>query len=122
VTVDSSFIVEYQWRLEEPLVGPPRSCGQEYPEASLRAKEHGPTTLRSRLEAANKAEKIEIARSSGSAHLDQASVAVLRRCRFELTAKQAATAAAQDITVLFLWLLPDRQFPLPKVGPFITSP
>jgi TonB family protein len=122
VPVDSSFVVEYKWRLEEQIFGPPLDCNQAYPEASLQAREHGQTSLRFRLDVAGKAEKIEIARSSGSAGLDQASISALRRCRFDLTAKQAAIAAAQDITVLFLWLLPDSQLPTQKIGPFITDP
>jgi periplasmic protein TonB len=120
--VDSSVVVEYLWKLEEPLVGPPLDCDQQYPEASLRAKEHGKTTLRFRLDAAGKAEKIEVSRSSGSVLLDEASMSALRRCRFELTPKQATAIAAKDITVLFLWLLPDSRFPLGNIGPFVTNP
>jgi TonB family protein len=123
VAVDSSFNIEYVWRIEPPAaVG--GSCAIVYPVQSLKAEEQGTTTLEFHVGEDGRARDIRVARSSGFARLDAASVEALRRCVFQQssTAPSAGTPVANRVD--FVWKIENGVPSLPVVplGPVAPDP
>lgn len=119
--IDSSFTLEYNWNLEGPPPGGAESCRPEYPVEAVRAEEQGKTRLRFQMDAAGRAQHIEIDQSSGSARLDEAAMASLRRCQFKPRAAQGVSTTAQTFTVEFVWRLQDGE-PATPLGPELPDP
>ncbi len=120
--IDSSFTLDYNWRLEGLPPAAANSCKPEYPVESIRAEEQGKTTLRIEVDAGGGAQNIEIVQSSGSARLDEASIATLRRCRLRLPpAAASAPTPAPRTQVEFIWRLEDG-VPAVPLGPEVRDP
>lgn len=119
--MDSSFPLEYNWRLEGPPPGRADSCRPEYPVEAVKAEEQGKTRLRFQMDAAGRAQHIEIQQSSGSARLDEAALASLRRCQFKPGASQGVSSTAQTFTVEFVWRLQDGELAAP-LAPELLDP
>lgn len=101
VAIDSSFVVEYKWQLGLPAIT--NNCRPDYPAEALRAGEQGKTVLQFQLTSAGDAENIEVVTSSGSARLDEASIAAVRRCHF----KRPRSASPQKFKLEYNWRLED---------------
>lgn len=115
--VDSSFVVEYVWRLDGPAVT--NQCKPEYPEQALRAGEQGKTVLQFELTSAGEPQNIEVAQSSGSARLDEASIAAARRCTFK---RLRATGSPPKVKVEYNWRLEEGGVPAAPLGPEKPDP
>lgn len=123
VAIDASFILEYNWRIEGPPPAIADVCKPEYPAESVRAGEQGKTTLRLEVDSAGVAQKIEIAQSSGFARLDEASIAMVQRCRIK-PQPGAAPAPVLKTQVEVIWRLEDGVPAVPAVplGPAVRDP
>jgi protein TonB len=99
----------------------PATCKPAYPAESLRAGEQGATLLRFQLTAAGEAENIDVVRSSGSARLDEASIAAVRRCRFKLQRPPSGAASAPTFNVEYVWRL-ENDAPAVPLGPVAPDP
>ena len=115
VPIDSSFVVEYKWQLSTPAIT--NNCKPEYPVEALRAGEQGKTVLQFQLTSAGDAENIEVAQSSGSARLDEASIAAVRRCQF----KRPRATSPQKFKVEYNWRLED-DVPAAPLAPEAPDP
>jgi TonB family protein len=123
MAIDASFILDYNWRLEGPPPTVADVCQPEYPVESVRAGEQGKTTLRLEVDSAGVAQKIEIAQSSGFARLDEASIAMVRRCRIK-PQPGAASAPVLKTQVEVIWRIEDGVPAVPAVplGPAVRDP
>jgi TonB family protein len=121
VPSETTTTIAYNWRLDGPPAAVANPCAPEYPAASIQAGEQGKTTLRFKVSKAGQAENIEVDESSGSARLDEASIAALRRCRFRLIAEQAASENPVSTKVEFIWRLVDG-VPVAPLGPEEADP
>ncbi len=75
-----------------------------YPPAALRLRESGRVLVSVMVSATGLAERVELARSSGSPRLDQAALETVRRWRFE-PARQGDRAVAAQVTVPLVFRL-----------------
>jgi periplasmic protein TonB len=121
VPAETATTIAYNWRLDSPPAAAANPCAPEYPAASVQAGEQGKTTLRFKVSKVGQAEDIEVEESSGSAQLDGASIAALRRCRFRLTPEQAASVTPVSTKVEFIWRLVDG-VPAAPLGPEEADP
>jgi TonB family protein len=110
VPIESSFVVEYKWQFSTPAIT--NNCKPDYPAAALHAGEQGKTVIQFQLTSAGEAENIEVAQSSGSARLDEASIAAVRRCQF----KRTRASSPQKFKVEYNWRLEDDA-PAVPLGP-----
>jgi TonB family protein len=125
VAVDGSFTIEYVWRIEPPATAG-GSCAIVYPVQSLKAEEQGTTTLEFHVGEDGKARDARVARSSGYARLDAASIEALGRCVFRQPVTSAAPSAGAAVPhrVDFVWKIENGVPSLPVVplGPVTLDP
>ena len=121
--IDANFTLEYNWRIDGPPAAVADVCQPEYPAESVRAGEQGKTTLRLEVDSGGVAQKIEIAQSSGFARLDEASIALLRRCRIK-PQPGSASAPVLKTQVEVIWRIEDGVPAVPAVplGPAVRDP
>jgi TonB family protein len=82
---------------------PRKPCGPEYPREAVRYELQGITTLRFRLAPDGRVVDAQVARSSGWALLDEASIRTIQSCSF--TPEQAAKARGAALPVQYVWSL-----------------
>jgi TonB family protein len=125
---ESTLVLTYNWRLEPAVTAAPApECLKlvEYPTESIHAQEQGTTVLRMWFTAAHQVERVELAKSSGSARLDAAALTGLQRCKFRLRGVESGTAPKEPAHVEFVWRISDESPPtMPAVptGPVQPDP
>jgi protein TonB len=86
-------------------IGRPHTCGNVYPDISIRMKEEGTTTLALTVNTDGSVSNVSVANSSGSSRLDDAAVSCASRWRYK-----AATQEGQPVSVSWKaavqWVLP----------------
>lgn len=86
-------------------IGRPHTCGNVYPDISIRMKEEGTTTLAFTVNTDGSVSNVSVANSSGSSRLDDAAVSCASRWRYK-----AATQEGQSVAVSWKaavqWVLP----------------
>ncbi len=84
-----------------------------YPRESIAAEETGLTRLRMHIAASGELRGVSLVQSSGSARLDEASIAAVRRCQF----KRPRATSQPKFKVEYNWRLEEGGVPAAPLGP-----
>lgn len=99
-----------------PLVPAGKSCADPaYPREAVRYELEGITTLRFRLAPDGRVTDVQVAKSSGWALLDDASIRTIRSCGY--TPGQAAKAGGAALPVQYVWSLDGEHAIRPHLMP-----
>ena len=105
-TIVTHPIQEQPVKASSPVgIGRPHSCGAAYPEAAIRLKEEGMTTLTFTVTADGHVENPTITKSSGFDDLDQAALKCVARWNYK-AAIQSGQAVAVQWPANIQWKLP----------------
>ena len=124
VLTETSATISYRWRLEEAPAPRFDDClqGIEYPPEAARNNQQGTTVMQVWFNAAHEIERMQVAQSSGSPHLDAAAAVALRRCKFKLLNQRPGAAPAEPTRIEYVWRLVDHVPAVPAVSPSPALP
>ena len=90
-----------------------KQCYPAYTRESIAAEETGLTRLRMHIAASGELRGVSLVQSSGSARLDEASIAAVRRCQF----KRPRATSQPKFKVEYNWRLEEGGVPAAPLGP-----